>query len=131
MLLASASNSASRAAARAGDEAVALLDDLLDDDVTFRSPAVFTPQEGRAKARMYLLAAEKMFADSGFHYVEQWYNERSAILQFRADLDGVLVEGIDMIHWSDAGRIVSFTVMIRPLKALQSVIPRMGELLAP
>lgn len=109
----------------------ALLDDLLDDDVTFRSPAVFTPQEGRAKARMYLLAAEKMFADSGFHYVEQWYNERSAILQFRADLDGVLVEGIDMIHWSDAGRIVSFTVMIRPLKALQSVIPRMGELLAP
>ena len=34
----------------------ALLDDLLDDDVTFRSPAVFTPQEGRAKARMYLLA---------------------------------------------------------------------------
>ena len=108
----------------------ALLDDLLDDDVTFRSPAVFTPQEGRAKARMYLLAAEKMFADSGFHYVEQWYNERSAILQFRADLDGVLVEGIDMIHWSDAGRIVSFTVMIRPLKALQSVIPRMGELLA-
>ena len=67
-----------------------LLDDLLADDVTFRSPAVFTPQEGRATTRAYLLAAEKMFADSGFHYVEQWYNERSAILQFRADLDGQL-----------------------------------------
>ncbi len=108
----------------------ALLDELLADDVTFRSPAVFTPQEGRAKTRAYLLAAEKMFADSGFHYVERWYNDRSAILQFRADLDGVKVEGIDLIHWSDAGKIVSFTVMIRPLKALQSVIPRMGELLA-
>ena len=108
-----------------------LLDDLLADDVTFRSPAVFTPQEGRATTRAYLLAAEKMFADSGFHYVEHWYNDRSAILQFRADLDGVKVEGIDMIAWSDAGKIVSFTVMIRPLKALQSVIPRMGELLAP
>jgi len=107
-----------------------LLDDLLADDVTFRSPAVFTPQEGRATTRAYLLAAEKMFADSGFHYVEHWYNDRSAILQFRADLDGVKVEGIDMIAWSDAGKIVSFTVMIRPLKALQSVIPRMGELLA-
>lgn len=107
-----------------------LLDDLLADDVTFRSPAVFTPQEGRATTRAYLLAAEKMFADSGFHYVEHWYNDRSAILQFRADLDGVKVEGIDLIHWSDAGKIVSFTVMIRPLKALQSVIPRMGELLA-
>ncbi len=108
----------------------ALLDELLADDVTFRSPAVFTPQEGRAKTRAYLLAAEKMFADSGFHYVERWYNDRSAILQFRADLDGVKVEGIDLIHWSDADKIVSFTVMIRPLKALQSVIPRMGELLA-
>ncbi len=108
----------------------ALLDELLADDVTFRSPAVFTPQEGRATTRAYLLAAEKMFADSGFHYVEHWYNDRSAILQFRADLDGVKVEGIDMIAWSDAGKIVSFTVMIRPLKALQSVIPRMGELLA-
>ncbi len=107
-----------------------LLDDLLADDVTFRSPAVFTPQEGRAKTRAYLLAAEKMFADSGFHYVEHWYNDRSAILWFRADLDGVKVEGIDMIAWSDAGKITSFTVMIRPLKALQSVIPRMGELLA-
>ncbi|HNM85675.1 MAG: nuclear transport factor 2 family protein [Mycobacterium sp.] len=107
----------------------ALLDDLLADDVTFCSPAVFTPQEGRAKTTAYLLAAEKMFADTGFHYVEHWYNDRSAILQFRAELDGIFVEGIDMIHWSEDGKIVSFTVMIRPLKALQTVIPRMGQLL--
>jgi len=70
-----------------------------------------------------------MFADTGFHYVEHWYNDRSAILQFRAELDGIFVEGIDMIHWSEDGKIVSFTVMIRPLKALQTVIPRMGQLL--
>ncbi len=107
----------------------ALLDDLLADDVTFSSPAVFTPQQGRAKTTAYLLAAEKMFADTGFHYTEHWYNDRSAILQFHADLGGTVVEGIDMIHWSDAGKIVSFKVMIRPMKALQAVIPRMAELL--
>ncbi|EKF21727.1 snoaL-like domain protein [Mycolicibacterium hassiacum DSM 44199] len=109
----------------------ALLDELLDESATFYSPAVFTPQQGRDKAAAYLLAAEKMFSGTDFTYVSQWYGERSAVLEFRATLDGIVVEGVDIIHWSDAEKIVDFKVMIRPLKALQTVIPKMAELLAP
>ena len=105
------------------------LAELLDEDVVFYSPAVFTPQAGRAKTTAYLRAAEKVFADADFRYLEHWYSERSAVLQFTANLDGTVVEGIDMIAWNDAGKITSFKVMVRPLKGLQSLIPRMAQLL--
>ena len=65
------------------------LEALLADDAVFFSPAVFTPQEGREKTAMYLKAAAKVFGDSDFHYVEQWYEERSAILEFAATIDGI------------------------------------------
>lgn len=103
--------------------------ELLADDAVFYSPAVFTPQEGRAKAVEYLTAAGKLFANSDFHYVEQWHNDSSAILEFAANIDGVYVNGIDMVHWNGDEKIVSVKVMIRPFKALQVVIPRMAELL--
>jgi hypothetical protein len=106
------------------------LDTLLADDAVFYSPAVFTPQEGRHKTAAYLKAAAKVFGDTDFHYVEQWYKERSTILEFAATIDGIYVNGIDMIHWNDDEQIVSFKVMLRPLKALQTIIPAMAELLA-
>jgi hypothetical protein len=105
------------------------LEALLADDPVFFSPAVFTPQAGRQKTLMYLTAAAKVFGDTDFHYVEQWYNDRSAILEFAATVDGIYVNGIDMIHWNDDEQIVSFKVMIRPLKALQTIIPAMAEVL--
>jgi len=105
------------------------LRDLLTADAVFRSPAVFTPQEGRDKAVAYLAAAAKLFAGNGFRYVEKWYGEHSAVLEFVAEVDGIHVNGIDMIHWNDDGRITSVKVMLRPLKALQVVIPEMGRLL--
>lgn len=113
-----------------GDHDPAVLDELLAEDAVFYSPAVFSPQQGRAKTAMYLNAAAKLFGGTDFHYVQQWYGERSAVLEFAATLDGVVVNGIDMIHWDEDGRIVSFKVMIRPFKGLQAVIPRMAELLA-
>jgi hypothetical protein len=112
-----------------GGHAPAVLEVLLAEDCVFSSPAVFTPQEGRAKAKGYLEAAAKMFAGTDFHYVEQWFGERSAILEFAATIDGIYVNGIDMIHWNDDEKIVSFKVMIRPFKGLQVIMPKMAELL--
>ncbi|WP_414686186.1 nuclear transport factor 2 family protein [Mycobacterium sp.] len=102
---------------------------LLAEDAVFYSPAVFTPQEGRAKAAAYLTAAAKLFADTDFHYVDKWYSDHSAVLEFVADVDGIHVNGVDMIHWNDDGKITSVKVMLRPLKALQAVIPEMAKLL--
>ncbi|HOB49461.1 MAG TPA: nuclear transport factor 2 family protein [Mycobacterium sp.] len=110
--------------------------DLLAEDAVFRSPAVFTPQRGRDLTAAYLRAAEHMFAGTDFHYVEKWFGENSAVLHFAAmvkDPSGkdLSVEGIDMIHWNDDGKITEFTVMIRPFKALQGVMGAMAALLAP
>ncbi len=106
------------------------LEGMLADDAVFYSPAVFTPQHGRATTLAYLAAAAEVFAGTDFHYVEQWFSERSAILEFAATLDGKYVNGIDMIHWNDEDEIVSFKVMVRPLKGLQALMPKMAELLA-
>jgi SnoaL-like domain len=105
------------------------LEDLLTADAVFYSPAVFSAQEGREKTLAYLTAAAKMFGGTDFHYVEQWYDERSAILEFAATVDGKYVDGIDMIHWNDDDKIVSVKVMMRPLKGLQAIMPKMAELL--
>ncbi|MCH9722238.1 MAG: nuclear transport factor 2 family protein [Actinomycetia bacterium] len=106
------------------------LEDMLTEDAVFYSPAVFSPQRGRATTVAYLLAAERMFAGTDFHYVEKWFGDDSAVLQFTADVDGLTVEGIDMIHWNDEGKITTVKVMIRPFTALQGVVGRMAELLA-
>lgn len=105
------------------------LEDLLAEDAVFYSPAVFTPQQGRELTAKYLRAAETLFSAANFHYVGQWIESRSAVLEFAAEVDGVTVEGIDMIHWNDDGKITSVKVMIRPLKALHTIVPAMGELL--
>ena len=105
------------------------LDALLADDAVFYSPAVFTPQKGKALTSKYLKAAAKLFDDTDFHYVEQWHSERSAILEFVATVNGIHVNGIDMIHWNDDEQIVSFKVMLRPFKGLQAIMPGMAELL--
>lgn len=106
------------------------LDDMLAEDAIFYSPAVFSPQRGRATAAAYLRAAEHMFAGTGFHYVNTWIDTNSAVLEFAAELDGVTVEGVDILHWNDAGQLTSVKVMIRPFKAIQTVVAKMAELLA-
>ncbi len=105
------------------------LNDLLAPDAVFYSPAVFTPQEGRDTTVAYLTAAARLFGGANFRYVGTWYADNSAVLEFVADIDGIHVNGIDMIHWNDDGKITSVKVMVRPIKALQAVIPEMGRLL--
>ena len=107
------------------------LESLLAPDAVFYSPVVFSPQEGRDTTLAYLTAAAKVFSDTDFHYVEKWYGERSAILEFAATIEGKYVNGIDMIHWNDDEKIVAVKVMVRPLKGLQALMPKMAELLAP
>ncbi len=108
----------------------AALDALLADDVVFRSPAVHTPQTGRAITARYLTAAMQVLGSADFRYTGEWRAERSAVLEFRTVVGDLDVHGIDMIAWDDAGRITDFTVMVRPLKALHAVIERMAAALA-
>ena len=70
-----------------------------------------------------------MFSNTGFHYVDMWFGDGSAVLEFAAEIDGITVEGIDLIRWNTEDKITSVKVMIRPIKALQAVVSRMAEIL--
>lgn len=106
------------------------LNDLIAEDCVFRSPAVHTPQIGKAITIKYLTAAQKVLGVPSFRYVEEWVGANSAVLEFELDLDGIQVNGVDIIHWNDADKITSFRVMIRPVKGLQAVMPAMAAVLA-
>src|SRR4051812_17808363 len=105
------------------------LPEIIAEDAVFRSPAVHTPQEGRDLVAAYLGGAMVVLGP-GLTYHDEWVRERDAVLRFTTEVDGLEVEGIDLISWDDDGRITEFTVMIRPLKALNAVVGRMAEELA-
>ncbi|HET6166389.1 MAG TPA: nuclear transport factor 2 family protein, partial [Marmoricola sp.] len=92
-------------------------------------PAVHSPQEGRELVTAYLAGAIQVLGPS-LTYVGQWQGDDDAVLRFTAEVDGLQVEGVDLIRWNDDGLIEDFTVMIRPFKALQAVMARMLEILA-
>jgi len=108
---------------------LALLDGLLEDDMVFRSPAVFAPQQGKAVTTRYLTAAMLVLGHS-LRYLSEWHDRSSAVLEFEAELDGVYVQGVDMLRWNDDGKLVSFTVMVRPMRGLEKLIELMGRQLA-
>ena len=104
----------------------AALDALLADDVVFHSPVVFRPQVGRALTKSYLTAALEVLGDQSFRYVGEWIGAGSAVLEFVATVDGVEINGADFIAWNFEQRVVSFKVMIRPLKAIELVRMKMA-----
>ena len=107
------------------------LDALLADDVVFHSPVVHTPQAGKRLTTMYLAAALRVLGNETFRYVREIAGERDAVLEFEVEIDGIRINGVDLLHWNDAGRITDFKVMLRPLKAVNLIHQKMAALLAP
>lgn len=107
----------------------AKLSAILDDEVIFYSPIVHTPQKGKQLALLYLTAALQILLNDSFKYVKELTNETETFLEFEVAIDGILINGIDMISWDEKGKIVSFKVMIRPLKAVNLIHQKMEELL--
>lgn len=114
----------------AGDHSSSGLSDLLAEEVVFRSPVVHTPQQGKAITMAYLLAAGETLGNDSFRYVRIFDCGDKAVLEFETEMDGILVNGVDMIEWNTDGQISDFKVMVRPLKAIQTVHAAMGTLLA-
>ena len=106
------------------------LADLLDEHCTFQSPVVFTPQQGRAITTKYLGAAMQVLGDESFVYKREWYAADSAVLEFESSVEGVLVNGVDIITWNAANKITDFNVMVRPLKGVNKLHEVMGRMLA-
>ena len=102
-----------------------LLDNLLNDNATFYSPVVFTPLEGKEITKMYLSAAGLSFNMDSFKYTREVNDGYHSVLEFETTIDGISVNGVDMIEWDDDGKILNFKVMIRPFKAVEIVKNKM------
>jgi len=104
--------------------------DMLHPDAVFESPVVHTPQRGRDIMFKYLASADKVLGGPGFAYVGEWRAKNSAVLEFTNEINGIKVNGVDMISWDNDGLITHFKVMVRPLKAVNMLHQMMGEMLA-
>ena len=105
------------------------LGSLLSDKVVFYSPVVHTPQVGKAMATQYLAAALHVFFNESFRYVREIAGSRDAVLEFQVEIEGISVNGVDMIKWDDEGKVVEFKVMLRPLKAINLIHQKMAAML--
>ena len=107
------------------------LDNMLADDAVFHSPVVHTPQAGKALVMAYLSAADVVLGNDSFRYAREIVDENAnmAMLEFELELDGIQVNGVDIIAWNDDGQIQDFKVMVRPLKAINKVWEEMGKML--
>ena len=105
----------------------AALWDLLHPDAVFESPVVHTPQRGRDIAFKYLSSAEKVLGGPGFAYRGEWRNDTGAVLEFENEIEGIKLNGVDIITFDQEGRITHFKVMVRPLKAINLLHRLMGE----
>jgi hypothetical protein len=107
---------------------------ILAEDAVFESPVVHTPQKGRAIVEAYLRGALQVLNTQHFRYGEEWFSSKeggagSAVLEFFSEIDGITINGIDIITWNAAGLITHFKVMVRPLKAINMLHQKMGEYL--
>ena len=108
----------------------AALRELLHPDVVFESPVVHSPQRGRDITFKYLDGAVKVLGRPGFIYRGEWRNDTGAVLEFETVIEGITINGVDLITFDRDGRITHFKVMVRPLKAINLLHRLMGEQLA-
>src|SRR5689334_631707 len=105
----------------------AALWELLHPDAIFESPVVHTPQRGRDITSKYLASADKVLGGPSFAYRGEWRSENGAVLEFETVIDGIIINGVDIITFDQDDRITHFKVMVRPLKAMNLLHRLMGE----
>ena len=118
------------------------LDELLAEDVIFYSPVVYTPQKGKDLTKMYLMAAGGVFGEgtnkevsdsnknqSNFRYIKEIIGEKSALLEFESEMEGIYVNGVDVISWNEEEKIIEFKVIVRPLQAVNMLHQKMKTML--
>jgi len=106
--------------AKSGSTRESLME-ILAEDAVFHSPVVHTPQEGREIVIAYLSAAGKVLGSDSFQYVREVIDGDTAVLEFTNELDGIHVNGVDIIRFNEDGKIVDFKVMVRPMKAMNKL----------
>jgi hypothetical protein len=103
------------------------IDELFAEDVSFRSPVVYKPYEGRESVATLLAAVAQVFED--FRYTDQTETGDTATLAFSARAGDREVDGIDLLRFDGAGRIREMAVYIRPMSGVTALAEAMGRML--
>ena len=106
-----------------------LLDKILDESCVFTSPIVFKPIVGKEMSKLYLMGAGQTFDMDRFEYVRELGDGLDSVLEFETYIDDISVHGVDIIRWNDEGKLIDFTVLIRPLQAIGALQNTMSEAL--
>lgn len=108
---------------RAAAEAKDFQEDLFSEQVTFRSPVVFKPYEGREALKVLLAAVVQVFED--FRYTDQVETGDTAVLVFEARVGDREVDGVDILRFGADGRIEEMMVMVRPMSGMNALAQAM------
>ena len=106
---------------------VNILDNILSEDVIFYSPAVHTPKIGFKITKIYLITAAEILFNRKFRYTSEIKGENIASCEFEGYIDDIYINGIDVIKWNKSDKIISFKVLVRPLKGVLVLKEKMGE----
>lgn len=106
------------------------LKNIIDKEAIFYSPVVHTPQKGREQVIRYLVAAKSVFDKADFKYTKEIIADQNAMIEFTSTIDGIYINGVDIISWNNDSQITEIKVMIRPLKAVHKSWDNMVEILA-
>jgi len=107
------------------------LPQLLHPQAVFRSPMAYKPYVGAPMVSLILNTVSKVFVDFAYHRELASADGLNVVLEFSAKVGGRELKGIDMIRFDEAGKIIDFEVMIRPMSGLQALGEEMGRRLAP
>ncbi len=98
---------------------------ILADDITFRSPFVWTPYTDKATIVHLLRTVVTVFED--FRYHRNFANATGCVLEFSARVGDRKLFGVDLIEFDGAGRMKDFAVMVRPGSGLEALAREMGR----
>jgi len=105
---------------------------VLAEDVQMGAPPYFGKLSGHELVA-HLLGII-LHTIGGFRYHREWVKDNELALEFTGQVDGLDLQGIDLITLDREGRLVNLDVLIRPLNALEAlrdrVAPQMAEYLA-
>ena len=109
---------------------MSILNELLADEVVFRSPVAYNAYEGKQVVFFILSNVIQIFENFTYHREFYTEDQQSAVLEFSANVGEKKLKGIDMIRFNEQGKIVDFEVMLRPKSGLEALAAQMGQRMA-
>ena len=100
---------------------------IVHPDAVFRSPMAHSPYKSAPALTLVLGTVMQVFHDFTYHRELMTEDGLSVVLEFSARIGDRELKGIDLIRFDEAGKIVEFEVMVRPMSGLQALGAEMGK----